>query len=312
MIRNNKKIAVLLWLYHTDLCEEFYELLKPCSDLIDVHLSLCEDNDNATALKTLNKLNSIKSISYYPNCGADIYSFLNELPKINNEYFIKLHSKKSRWGTNMHCDWRHILLDSFIGDRDILLRNIKILSSNTGYLSCKPLTYTNKENTNSEKIKQLLDIIGYPNISNKKRRFSGGNMFGGNTKLFQKILLPHLDKICHLISSETGSVKDIMSGTYCHSLERIFGYIGNLHGYRFSYAAPSTFKIVTPSADRNLLNFRIINNRYIYCTDQANIYGNIISMDKRFFRVKWLHVLDTEDQYYVPTGKRFINTNYIS
>jgi lipopolysaccharide biosynthesis protein len=308
-----KKVSVLLWLYHTDLAEEFKSLLESYSDLVDIHVSLCEDNDNTEAIKTFNTLKNIKSITYYPNCGADVYSFLNELTKINTEYFIKLHSKKSKWGTLRHCDWREILTDSLMGDRETLIRNIKILSQNTGYLSCKPLTYTNDEGKNSEKITELLNIIDCQKINRRKRKFSGGNMFGGNTKLFQKIFSPHLNTICNLVKKETGQINDILEGKYCHSLERIFGYIANLQDHSFAYASPDTFKIMTPFSSQYSLNFRIMNNKYIYCVDQLNIYGKIVNKNKRFLRILWLHRKDADEQYYVPIDKkRFINTKYVS
>lgn len=92
-----KKLAILIWMYHNDLAGEFFDLLYPLQDLVDIHLSFCQDNDNLKSLSQFNNLSNIKSITYYPNIGADLYSFINDLSLIQNEYFIKLHTKKSNW-----------------------------------------------------------------------------------------------------------------------------------------------------------------------------------------------------------------------
>jgi lipopolysaccharide biosynthesis protein len=93
-----KKIAVLIWLYHEDLAKEIYDLLKPISQYVDIFLALCEDKNNRSIIDTMSGLNNVKNISFFPNCGADIYSFINQIRNVNPEeyeYFIKIHSKKN-------------------------------------------------------------------------------------------------------------------------------------------------------------------------------------------------------------------------
>ena len=90
----NKDTTVILWLYHTDLAQEFYDLLKPLEGLINIHLCLCKDNDNKEAVDIFKELKNVKRVQYYANIGADIYSFLEELSFIETPYFLKLHSKK--------------------------------------------------------------------------------------------------------------------------------------------------------------------------------------------------------------------------
>ena len=231
----NKDTTVILWLYHTDLAQEFYDLLKPLNDLLDIRLCLCKDNDNTEVLNLFSDLDNITSIKYYPNVGVDVYSFLQEIAFIDTPYFLKLHSKTSIWGTNGQCNWRKILLDTFIGDRNTFIRNVEMLKSGAGYLSCRPLTYVNDEGSNGDKIQQLLKLICCPTIKNKSKKFCGGNMFAGNTSLYQKLLLHNQDAILDLVKQEKNKVDESVSGTYCHSLERIFGYIGGLYNYKFSY-----------------------------------------------------------------------------
>ena len=309
----NKDTTVILWLYHTDLAQEFYDLLKPIEDLVKIRLCLCEDQENKNAVQLFSSLKNVESITYYPNIGVDVYSFLSELSSITTPYFFKLHSKTSVWGINNQCNWRKILLDTFIGDRTTFIRNVDILKSGAGYLSCRTFTYFNDEGKNYDKIEDILKLICCPKITQKSKKFGGGNMFGGNTALYQKLLLHNKDTILNLLKKETGKVDDILEGTYCHSLERIFGYIGGLYDYRFLYAAPTGFKILNPNKNRRTLRFRILPNNQIYCLDQANIYGKIYNKNKHFMKIQWLNVADSKEQYYIPIGKNsFINNNHFS
>lgn len=318
MIRNHKKIAVLLWLYHTDLAEEFYELLKDFSDFVDIYLSLCEDNDNNIALQTLNKLNNIKSISYYPNCGADIYSFINEVHKIDSDtypYFIKIHSKKSTWGSNKHCNWRCILLDSLIGNKQILSRNIDLMEKkDANYLSTYSMTYMDNNMYHEKQIHELLKLLGF-STETKDKKFNGGNMFMGRTKFYQDTLAKYKEKILDLISKERGKINERYGGTYCHAMERIFGYMVDPH--KFVRAPLDTIKIKTSQEDTKktklkYLHFRKLYNNDIYCIEQPNIYGTLDSFNEDSFTVAWKHISSTKLATYQRICKNtYCNIRYI-
>lgn len=315
----SSKLAVLLWLYHADLAQEFYELLKPCSDLIDIHLSLCEDNDNAAALKTLNKLNSIKSISYYPNCGADIYSFINEINKIDSciyPYFMKIHSKKSKWGIKNVCNWRAILLDNLIGDRQTLIKNIKdIDNTNYGMYGCEPLVYDENSSDNQlhkKNIKELIKIIGPNNFEEKL--FFGGTMFFGKTELYQKYLtFNRINKICNLLKLESGKINEDRGGTYSHAMERLLGYIGCSAG--IGYCEPETIKVKVYDQQLlrtcDFLSLRIMYNKEVYCTEQPSIYGSVTSVTKDSLKIHWYNTnvlatyIQTENNVY--SNSRHLN-----
>ena len=92
----DNKVAVLLWLYHTDLWNEFFSKLYPIRDHIHLYLGLEESGFKSNNIASLAKDSlSDLSISFYPNCGGDILPFIRQisnLPK-SHEVFIKLHSK---------------------------------------------------------------------------------------------------------------------------------------------------------------------------------------------------------------------------
>jgi chloramphenicol O-acetyltransferase len=155
--------------------------------------------------------------------------------------------------------------------------------------------------------------MGYnDNIPARYKLFTGGNMFAGNTQLFQQSLLPYQDKFKDLLKNEIGKVDEQYDGTYCHAFERIFGYISYLHGYRFSYSCPTLFKIITPTIHSKYLHFRLLYNNDIYCYDQANIFGNIIAKNHNMLSIKWLHNNEnTIQEYRKVANNTFINSKYI-
>lgn len=274
MIRNNKKIAVLLWLYHTDLTQEFISLLSDTEDIFDIYLALYENQNNTKAIFNFSFLPNLKDISFYPNVGADIYSFIHQIQKIDEskyDYFIKIHSKKSKWGIKNICNWRAMLLDSLIGDRFTIHKNIEIMNKyGYGAIGCRPLIYKNTEHNHASKIDQVLKSI---NLKPKERKFIGGNMFMGRLDLYHNYFLNYGEYFKYLISNEFGKVNETHDGTYCHSLERIFGYIAAQHGIGNCVTNNFNIRVNDQKAKYRSLQFRHMYNQDIYCVLQPSIYG---------------------------------------
>ena len=308
-----KKIAVLIWLYHNDLSVEFASLLNNTADIFDIYLCLCEDKNNEQSLSNFSDLSNVKSINFYPNIGGDIYSFINEICLINHkdyDYFIKIHSKKSRWGIKNICNWRAMLLRSLIYNKDNIIRNIKFMDKlNLGSIGCGPLIYENAESMHKNKISQFEELM---NIVFTTRRFVGGNMFMGRTNLFQRYISPHKEDILKLISAEKGKISEVYSGTYCHAFERILGYIGSVQGL---CSAPETsIRILIPNDDipHKKLNFVILYNRDIYCIQNPSIYGYINIESSKYIEILWKHKIPNILQKYQTISKNtYINTKYI-
>ena len=308
-----KKTSIIVWLYHNDLVDEFFDLLYPLEDLVDIHLSLCQDNDNSKTLSQFNSLNNIKSINYYPNIGADLYSFINSLADIKTEYFIKIHSKKSLWGVNNKCNWRAMLLDSLIGNRDILIDNIKHMDKySLGSIGCRPLIYKDVGSVHSHKVNDICQIIGLmDNPANKF--FVGGNMFMGRTKTYQNYLNENtVELLNNLLELECGKIAENKNGTYSHALERVLGYIGNTQNLK---SCPShTFRIKV--LDNQLvdkiqyLHIRKMYNNDVYCTEQPNLYGRINTdfKDPDIIQIFWKH----QQQEILATYQKISQNTYIN
>ena len=73
----SNKVAILLWLYHTDLAEEFKDILLPHRDNIAIFLGLCKDNYNTQAESIFKDNFKDLDISYFDNSGTDILPTLN-------------------------------------------------------------------------------------------------------------------------------------------------------------------------------------------------------------------------------------------
>jgi lipopolysaccharide biosynthesis protein len=226
-----KKIPVIIWMYHTNLWNEFLELLIKNKNYVYPVVGLHKDHDNKIIIKSIKENFDEFDIDYYDNYGKDIGPFLFQIQKIESPFFIKIHSKKCNY-------WRRLLVNDLLGD--VLLSNIKTLSSDVenndiGLIANGMFTTSNNEYTNKENIKQICNIINIDYEKIKNGRFLCGTMFMSRTDIFKKYFnCDTTPEIIKLIKNETGDVKDKAFGTFTHALERIFGYIITNEGMRIT------------------------------------------------------------------------------
>jgi len=236
-----KKIPVIIWMYHTELWNEFLELLIKNKNYVYPFVGLHKDNNNEIIIKSIKENFDEFDIDYYDNYGKDIGPFLFQIQKIESPFFIKIHSKKTN-----NWSWRKDLVNDLLGE--VLLSNIKTLSSDKillpwkkignndiGLISNRRFITSNHEYKNKENIKQICNIINIDYEKLKNGRFISGTMFMSRTDIYKKyfnsVTLPEIIK---LIKPETGDVKDEVFGTFTHALERIFGYIITNEGMRIT------------------------------------------------------------------------------
>ena len=299
-VRNFQKISVVLYLYHINLWNEFKNLLMPFKKDIKLYLCLCDENKDEKEIVNFVKKNFDADISFYDNYGADVSSFLHTLEKIQEPYFIKLHSKKSSLGIYDQIKWRHILLHDFLANENIFYANYQQILNNSdcGTIGNKYLLSTNNENYHSNKIQELCDIldINYNNIANYS--FFGGNMFMSRTDLFKKHFLPYQDVLQELLSKERNKVIEKETGTYSHSLERLFGYIVSLNNLNFYYAKHPTIVIINDKAPNGKFNLIKLYNNDCYLQEDLNVYGQILDNDINNFTIQWNHIVPNPIQKY--------------
>ena len=240
---NNNKIPVLIWLYHKDKWNYILSKLVDCKDLVYPVIGLCSDIDYSDIIKSVEENFEDYKIQNFENRGKDILPFLYMISEIDSNYFIKIHSKKSE--SSYFSNWFQKSIDSLLS-RDLLINNINLISkekivnifgrsieNDVGMIANREFTVWNHEHTNSNKIEEICGIIGLDYNKVKGVRYVSGTMFHSITGLFLKYFNnKNLKIISKLLDNEIGDVKDIESGTYTHSLERIFGYIISAEGMR--------------------------------------------------------------------------------
>lgn len=290
------KIPVLTSLYHTDLWPEFLEILLKNKEITIPYIALCEDNNN---LKIINDLkNRFEHYQYFicKNAGADVMPFLTMLNSIEEDqypYFIKIHSKKSTWGSHNHVNWRNILVNDLLSDKKLIERNINILNKDCiGMIANKFLCLNNREHTNVYHIKTICNLLNIDYSDVKNSYFPAGNMFMSKTSIFKKYFNKNInDIIICLLQDETGKITDEHRGTYSHALERIFGYIIKHDNKKISHPAHKSIKILNQIKDKkHYFHLISINNKICYVQEDINIYGNIIDTSSDSIIIEWLHL----------------------
>ena len=291
------KCILLLSLYSLNRLEEISKLLNHIKYL-DVDLSIGEHNRNSTSLQNfINQYsNRIKNINFHPNYGVDIAPFIHQISKINHEdypYFIKLHSKESKWGGSFHVDWGTALIDTYIGSLFNFDNNLKILKNkHIGMISHSFLKLKDKEGNNSHKINYLCSLLNIDYDKTKKGLFSAGSMFMSKTKIFQKYFNDKIDTLDILLSNEMGKVHDGNSntGTFYHSLERIFGYLIQNEDLKIHDNICKTIPIFNEQYKK--LHLVIMYNNFCYLKEDLNIYGNLVDNQQNNLKIEWLHLED--------------------
>ena len=306
-----KKVNVCLWLYDTDLADEFIKLLVPVQDLIYVHLGLCESNNNKASIKKFKNSSIDYHPYFYPNAGADILSFLSILNTLDDDAtFLKIHSKKSPWGIYQQCNWRAILLDSLIGSRQKVIDNIKLLEENKNVLIAnKFFMLNNLEGINSSYIKHITKKF---NITTYSKYFAAGTMFYGHKCNFMPFI-NNLDYFSEHLLKYKGKVNDDKQATMPHALERLFGYIHQK--YTYTQDLKYTLRIKSDQATKiNLcpskyVHLNILYNKDCYLMANANYYGKVLKHTANTITIRWIYLeKPVEKTYYKVSNKTFSST----
>lgn len=283
-------IAVILYLYHTDLWDEFKKLLGPFKQDIRLYLCLCADNDNSSVEQEVSAIFDCK-LSYYNNYGADVASFLNVLKTVEEKYFIKIHSKKSLYGKFNQINWRQILLNDFFNNKILFTNNyLNLNKEKTGAVGSKNMLLNNRELQHSDKIRYLCDILHIKYEEVKNSYFFGGNMFMSHTHLFQEYFVPYNKTLQNLLSNEKNKVVELPEGTFSHALERIFGYIIPYNDLIFQHPSHKIIRISNQQAPNEYFNMIIMYNNDCYLEEDMHVYGHIIDNSIDNFSIEWYHV----------------------
>jgi hypothetical protein len=293
-IENNT--AALIFLYSLNRLSDLDKICdRVCA--FDIFLTVGEHLKASPALtQFVNKhRHRIKYLDFHPNYGVDIAPFLKQICLIDPlqyPYFIKLHSKESTLGHYQHIDWGTILWDSLIGNEYIYRQNFGILQqAHVGAVTQPLLILNNRELNNKLKIKIICEHLGLDYSQLENTRFMAGSMFIGKTKLFHNILCPRHAYIDLLLSTESGKVDDRQypNGTFCHAMERVFGYLVSGQGLKIHKS--SLYPIIKIyNHQHKILHLHITYQNMVYLVEDFNICGSIQYKDNKYIIIKWYHL----------------------
>lgn len=305
------KIATILWLYHTELAQEFINLLLPHKEYIDIFLGLCATQNNTTAESLFKEsFRHNLTIDIFDNKGADILPTLYLLEKCNkHKYVFKLHSKKHQWGINKHVNWRTILLHSILYQNNFYLTLKQLKKSSIGMVGTKSFIVDNFEHTNTTKILEICQLLNIKYSMLKYKKFIGGNIFATKSEILQPFI--NNNKLKSLLSNEFGHVKDTTNGTYCHSIERLFGYMVEHNNKKIIGSCHPTHIILNPNVQQHRLHLIKLYNNDCYIEENPNIYGKIIFDTSKSLEIRWLNHKLNNNTIYIKSSKYLINKNYV-
>lgn len=214
----------------------------------------------------------------------------------------------SNWGIRKHVNWRSILLNDILYKSNFFNTIEQLSKHNIGIVGSKSYIMSNNEYTNAIKINELLSLLNINTEKLQDKKFIGGNIFAAKTELFKPLL--HNDKLKNILSKEIGHMKDDVSGTYVHSMERIFGYMAEYHSQKI-YGAPNYTEIIyNPKIKKHRLHLIRLYNNDCYVQENPNIYGSIIEENINTISIKWLNNINLKPQKYLKNNKYLINNYY--
>lgn len=300
MIKN--KIAIIIWLYNTELAEEFIRLLLPHRHKIHIFLGLCKDKNNNFVIENFTYyFKDILDIEFLDNGGTDILPTLRLLEKCQDySIFFKLHSKTNTWGFKKHVDWKAILINDILYENNFDYTVRKLSCKNIGIVGSKSFIMRNNEYTNQDKILELCSILDIDYTKLRLKSFVGGNIFAAKTSIFKPLL--YNTRYKDLLSKEIGAIKDDFKSTYVHSSERIFGYMAEYH-HQNILGSPRYCKIILNSKIKtHRLHLIELYNKCCYIQENPNIFGRIVNSDTKYVTIIWDHVTKNRVQKYKVIG----------
>ena len=120
----DKKIAVHVHLYYTDLLGEILGYLDNIPYTFDAYISCCEGADVKSITKRVQQLKCVNKVivKILPNRGRDIAPLYVWFAKdvVKYDYLLHIHSKKSLYTGSERAGWRQYSLNSLLGSKEVV------------------------------------------------------------------------------------------------------------------------------------------------------------------------------------------------
>lgn len=233
-ILKNKKVAVQIHLFYTDLIEEICRYLKNIPYDFDCYISTDTNDKKVLIEKKFSEILSCNKVvvDVFENRGRDILPFLLQMKQeiYNYDYVCHIHTKKTV--TNNHGErWRKYLYNNLFGSEEIV-RSIFYLMEHTQNLGVIfPCIYSDVINDCTIVGNEVFmyDLANRLNISVDGIRdgmiFPASSMFWFKTEAIQNLFEIGLDE------KDFPDESSQVDATYAHAVERMFCYIAEQNGY---------------------------------------------------------------------------------
>lgn len=229
----NKKLAVILHIYYHEQTDFIIEKLKNING-IQWDLFVTYSTENQQTFDKIKKLKPDTKFLKVKNLGYDVWPFVFVINSINlddYDYVLKLHTKGYRreklWdGTGYY--WRDTLFNAILGSKKIFRYCLTILSTlpDVGMIGAKRMICKMTSNYPEETYlyNEICKKLGIKGI---KGEFISGTIFICKKEIIQEFKKFNLQENDFPQYSQTDS-----TGTISHVLERLFGTMATLKGYR--------------------------------------------------------------------------------
>jgi GT2 family glycosyltransferase len=225
-----QKVAIVIHLYYADLWSELYDYLKQIDVKYDLFITLPQHADEAIVKRILSDMPHAH-LYRVENRGRDVLPFLLVMRHIGwdrYDYICKLHTKKTG-ESPLGSVWRKLLYFDLIGSDETVRKIVESFDNNPdiGMVTGKNTILDSRlyDYGNTTKIDRLIDEAGY--LFQDSYVFAGGTMFWMRTSLLEPVM--RLFEAGKLEFEEEKGQKD---NTIAHALERFFGIVCKVEGYR--------------------------------------------------------------------------------
>ena len=227
-LETQRRIAVVLHLYYTDLWPEIRKALGNLPHEFDLFVTVGENSHHGID-ERIRASFPHAHVDQLPNRGRDIGPFVTVLAKYDLSAYdlvCKIHSKKSPH-RNDGDRWRADLLHRLLGDPLIIGEIFDVFDQDPEVGIVGPANNLDRSRaswgSNKERMKELIHRMGCSD--NLKLEFFAGSMFWFRPAALQP--LKGLGLSLDDFEAEEGQ----LDGTLSHALERIFGLSAEAAGY---------------------------------------------------------------------------------
>ena len=259
LIKVEKKIAIHLHVYYTDLLGEFLRALESCHFDYDLFITTDSEEKRTEIENQLTQENAKASIYVFDNIGRDIIPMLRLGDVLSKyDYIGHFHTKKSKeadfWAGE---SWRHELIESMILPADTIISQLEaetlglVIADIPTFFRYNKIVDAGNEALIAPAMNQLWSSMGL----NKAIDFENFHTFVMSYGTFVWFKYDALKPLFDLkIDLETIPKEPLPQNSVLHAMERLLVYIAWDRHYDFRISP--TPVALTPFIDNKLLNHK--------------------------------------------------------